>query len=674
MESRKLKTLYKKELLDVIRDKKTVLTMIVLPLILYPVIFLVALKIVTFITMTQQEQTYYIAYENVEKQEQNKLDEWIAGDEDGLEYVISSVESKDVQKDLLDEKIDAYITTNVTEKQVIYEVHYLSAISNSSAVSGLLEEEIEALAKHCAEVNAKEAGYDVEHVLYPVKTKLMDCSSNESSLGSILGSIIPFLMITSILMGAMYPAIDATAGEKERGTLETLLTLPVNNLELIMSKFFSVATIAMVSVLINVISIGGVAAYLYATVNALSQGIGEFHFASFLPAILISIVCVMAFALFMSAVVMCICAFAKSFKEANNYISPLMIVIVLIAYIGFIPNIELTEFTAFIPVANICLLMKSLLIFKYNFSLIFIVLFSNILYAFLSVTMLAKVYNTETILFGESLGGMQLFEKRENIKKGGVPSIGEGLLVLIIALLLLVYLGGLLSVHNMVVGVIVPQIFIGILPIVLCWYTKSDAKKVFKLSMPKGCHLLASVCMWLGAGSGALLIGNLLNVWFPSDSESLNDEYMAILDGLPFGCAILLMAALPAICEEIMYRGLLLAAFRKNMNVVKAIVIVSFLFGMSHLSVIKFIPTMLLGIALAYAVEKSGSIVSSAIIHLLNNGFSVFVLYYGKKISWLNDKQAESVMIMVMICLCIIATSVAVILFRKKDDYEKSSI
>ena len=664
----RLRTLYKKEILDVIRDKKTIFTMIVLPVILYPLIFLVAMQIVSFIAETQKEQNYLIAYQNVADEDRNALNEWIEGEEDGLSYSIKEVESDAPEQDLEEENIDAYITTKVTKSQVIYEIHYLSAVTDSSSVSDLLEEEIDALAKHRAEKNAREAGLDVEKTLYPVKSSFKDSSSSESSIGSILGSIIPFLMITSILMGSMYPAIDTTAGEKESGTLETLLTLPVGNMELIMSKFLSVATITVVSVFINVLSMGGIALYLYATVISLSEQAGEFHAGTFVPAILISIVCVIAFALFMSAVVMCICAFAKSFKEANNYITPLTLVVMLVAYVGFIPNIELTKVTALVPVANICLLMKDLLVFKYNFNLILIVLLSNIIYAFISVWVLSKIYNSESILFGESMSGIKLFERRKNIKKGSLPSVSESLLVLIAALLLMVYVGGLSALKNPVMGVVIPQIFIGLLPILACIYIKADMKKVFHIQMPNIRHLLGAFLLWLGTGSGVLLLSNLLSVIFPNDSQVLNDEYMTILEGIPFAGGLFLMAFLPAVCEEVMFRGYILTAMKQKMTLWGAIVLVSFLFVMSLLCLIKLLPTMLLGIALAYAVEQSESIVSSALMHFLNNGLSVFVLYYGAEIAWMNDENLSAGMIIGMAVLMCLATTLGIICLRKKAD------
>lgn len=674
MNSKKLKILYKKEIMDVIRDKKTVFTMVVLPIILYPVLFLVVMQVIMLINQSQQEKTYYIAYDKVSDEYRNLLDDWISGKEDELDYVIKEVESVDPKKDLDDEVINAYITVKETEGQVVYEINYLSAVTDSSVVCGMLKEEISSLAKKMAEENAVKAGLDVKQVLYPIEKTSVDLSTNESAMGSILGSVIPFLLITSILMGAMYPAIDATAGEKERGTLETLLTLPVNNLEMIMSKFLSVATIAVVSVLINVASMGVIAIYLFATMSSLTEGTAEFHAGSFVPAILISIVCVIAFSLFMSALVMCVCAFAKSFKEANNYVTPLTLVVMFTGYIGFIPNVELDMKTALIPVANICLLMKSLLVFKYDFILILLVLLSNIIYAFIAVWFLGRIYDSESILFGESLSGIKLFERRKNIKKGSIPSVQESILVFVVMLLLSVYVGGIMSLNNVRMGIIVPQIIIVSLPVLASIYIKGDLKKIFALHMPKGKDVVGSFFLLLGAGSLSLLISNLLNFVLKDEVEGVTDIYTSLVDGLPFGMALLLMALLPAVCEEMLFRGYMFTAFRQKMSLWKAILFVSVLFGVSHMSLVKLIPTAVLGAGLAYAFYKADSILVSLMMHFLNNALATYVLYYGDKITFLNEKRFELPLMVGMAALAVlfIPAGVKILNKRKKKLGEES--
>ncbi len=667
MNSKKLRTLYKKEIMDVLRDKKTIITMVVLPIILYPLLFLIIMQVVAMINQSQQERTYKIAYSNVAIEDKNALNAWIKGDEDKLDYKIKEVESADPKKELNDEKIDAYITTSGNDKQIIYEIHYLSAVTNSNTVCDMLDDEIDSFAKHIAEKNAKESGLDVQGVLYPIKSESKDKSSNESSIGSILGGIIPFLMITAILMGSMYPAIDTTAGEKERGTLETMLTLPVGNMDLIMSKFLSVATISIVSVLINTISMGGVAAYMFATIQSLSDGAATFKLSTFVPAILISIVCVVAFALFMSAVVMCVCAFAKSFKEANNYVTPVTLVVMLTGYIGFIPNVELTYKTALIPVANICLLMKTLLVFKYDFSLILVVLLSNIIYAFIAVGVLSKIYNSESILFGESLTGIKLFERRKNIKKGSIPTIQESLLILVIALLIMIYLGGMMSLDNPIYGVVIPQIFIGGLPLLAAFYIKADISKVFCLKLPSIEHVIGALFLIIGTSSAVMLLSNVLAYLMPDRNSAVNEGFEDILGQMPFFPALLLIALTPAVCEEIMFRGYMMTAFKNKVKLPVALIIVSILFGVMHMSLIRLLPTAILGIALGYALLRSESIVCSSLMHFINNGFSVFLMYYGDKIPALSNEELTKPVTIALIILAVVCIPIGVILLKGRE-------
>ncbi len=649
MNYQQLRTLYKKEILDVLRDKKTIFTMVVLPIILYPMLFLIAMQVIAFVNSQKEERTYLIAYDRVAEERSRELNEWMESEEDGLSYLMKEVVSEDPAGDLEAEKIDAYLTVREEEGHVVYEIHYLFSVSNSSAAADMLEEEIQALNKHKAERGAEEAGLNVKQVLYPVVSEKLDASSDESALGSILGGIVPFLMITSILMGAMYPAIDATAGERERGTLETLLTLPVGNMELIMSKFLSVATLAVVSVFVNVLSMGLVAAYMFATMSALSESAASIHFTTFIPAILIAVVCVMAFALLMSAVVMCICAFARSFKEANNYVTPVTLVVMLTSYIGFIPNVELDVVTAFIPVANICLLLKALLVFKYDFTLIFIVLMSNVLYSFAAVRLLAALYNSESVLFGESMSGVKLFERRKNIKQGGIPSVQEGLLVFVIAILLLVYLGGWVSLKHPLAGVFVPQLFLALLPVLASFYIKGDMKRIFRLSLPKPKHLLGAVILMIGSGSMVLLLANVLTSLFPDSSAGVNEGFETLLDGVPLWGAVCMIALLPAVCEEIMFRGYLLTAFGGKMGAVKAGMLVAVLFGISHMSLIRFLPTMLLGMVLALAAAKSESLVTSSLMHFMNNAVSVFILYNGDKLEFAGEPGLKVILAVLLI-------------------------
>ncbi|MDE7430052.1 MAG: ABC transporter permease, partial [Lachnospiraceae bacterium] len=351
MSTKILKTLVKKEMLDVLRDKKTVFIMLVIPIILYPLIFIGAMQVMVYISSSMEEQNYkvVVAAEDegrfLHKLEEFRQDDREAAEDEEQSYEITIVDPgsiTDYETALNEEKIDVYVSGRLQDGKVQYDVYYLSSANNSNYAAGLIMDVFDALKEDMSKQMIAEEGLDVQAVFEPITYTRQDIASSEQSIGSIMGSILPFMLVISLLMGTMYPAIDTTAGERERGTLETILTLPVTNRQLIVSKFITVAVIGIVSALLNILSMGAITFYMYKMLD-MQTDMGSFDLAKFIPAILVCILAVFAFSLFISAVAMCITSFAKSYKEANNYITPLMLVVMFVGYGGFIPNIELTQ-------------------------------------------------------------------------------------------------------------------------------------------------------------------------------------------------------------------------------------------------------------------------------------------------------------------------------------------
>lgn len=257
--------LYKKEMLDILRDKKTILVMILIPLIVYPLIFFGAMSVVSMIASNQEEATYRVAFCQVT--EENAIQKVMEQEKENRQYLFQIVEVEDWKKALNNGTIDACITQEEEKGKVVYHIQYLASVSASSTAADRMMTVLEDYRENLRKDAIKENGLDVESVLYPIRATEVDLSTDEESFGNLIGSILPFLMIVSILMGALYPAIDATAGEKERGTLETLLTLPVSNLQLIISKFLAVSTVASVSAFLNFISVGIIGVFLYQSLS-----------------------------------------------------------------------------------------------------------------------------------------------------------------------------------------------------------------------------------------------------------------------------------------------------------------------------------------------------------------------------------------------------------------------
>ncbi len=636
MNTKIIRTLVKKEMLDVFRDKKTMVMMVLVPVILYPLIFVGAMQFMSFISSSMETQNYRISVDAKDGDAFiHKLTEQPAGEERSRKEteiitIVDAAAVPDYETALNEESIDVYVSGQLREGKMQYDVYYLSSVTNSAYAANIVMEAFDELKEEMTRQKIQEAGMDLHEILEPIAYEKKDTASNEQSLGSIMGSILPFMLIISLLMGTMYPAIDTTAGERERGTLETILTLPVTNRQLIVSKFITVALIGMISALLNILSMGGIALYMYAIMD-MQTDMGTFDMGKFAPAVLVCMLSVFAFSLFISAVTMCVTSFAKSYKEANNYITPLMLVVMFIGYIGFIPNLELTQSMAMMPVANICLLIKNMLAFKVDYAAIAVVLISNVAYAVIAILFLSKIYDSEAILFSEQKGSLQLFEKRSNLQKGSVPTVADVWFVAALTILLILYAGSLLQVKFGLAGVFGTQLILLLVPLALVIYTKRDIRQTYGFARTKVSAFIGGAFMITGFFPINGVLASGLMKLFPASTDNVETAFAGIM-GDNICAALLVIALAPAVCEEMLFRGMILHSLKTRYRAVSAIAITSVLFGFYHMSLVKFVPTGLLGLVLCYVVWRTGSIYPAMLMHFLNNAYSVMVSYYPEQV------------------------------------------
>ena len=647
MRSKVVKQLLKKELLDVIRDRKAIIMLILVPLLIYPLIMFGSFAIMTMVQSNMEQAEYKVVLNvddggaladrimisNDEKKKNAKEDKTV----DYLKIVDInelSYDLADIDKALQKEEVDVYVTSEVGEDgRLVYTTKYVSSITDSDYAEVLVKDVLDELTLAEMKQTIEDAGMDSERVIHPFEIKRTNIATKEQSAGSLLGTVLPFMLVISLLMGTMYPAIDATAGEKERGTLETLLTLPARNHEIIIAKFLTVALMGIISALLNMISMGLMIFYMMKLVNSKAAGglglnMSGFRVSTFIPAMLVTVLGVFAFSLFISAVTMCITALAKSYKEANNYITPLTLVVMLTAYIGFIPNVQLTDKMALVPVANICLLIKNLLLFKAELGAVAIVLLSNVIYAILAILFLGKIYDSENILFDEGKGNIQIFQKRSNMKKGGVPTAGDTWFIICLVLILYIYIGSLIQADYGIWGIFGSQILIVSVPLLYAIYTKKSLKKTFHLKLCKPLAYVAGFILFLGVFLLENKLSNILYQLFPEEFSSTNSGLTDVLMGQGKLVTYMIVAFAPAICEEMLFRGFVFSGFKNSYKKWTAIIISAIIFGVFHTSLIRLIPTAILGGVFAYLVYSTGSLFSSMICHCFNNGIYVFEMFH----------------------------------------------
>ncbi len=667
MNVKNVKTLYKKELLDVLRDKKTVIMMVLVPIILYPLLIIISLQVMSRISVSMSEKTYVIAAGSYD----NRILADILARYDLSDYSLKLVEIDNYEEALANEEIDAYITiTNRSGKQN-YEIYFISSVTNSNYAADKVSDFLEKYSADITKEKLAAAGLDEEEILNPIDISFNDTATNEETAGSLLSSILPFMLVVSLLMGTMYPAIDTTAGERERGTLETLLTLPVTNGEIIVSKFLVVATIGIISSLLNILSLAGVGVYMYNMTSSYTNTSGGVNIIKFFPAIIVGILCIFAFAVFISAITMCVTAFAKTYKEANNYITPLSLVVMFASFISFIPNVKLNDKAALVPVTNICLLIRDMLAFKYDSRAVLLVLLSNVLYGVLAIWILGKIYNSESVLFGESAAGVQIFERRKNIRQGGTPELGDTVIVLAVTMVAMIYIGGAIQLSLGYYGVLGTQLIILLIPFAAAVYTKKDIKKTFRLKNCEVGYIIGGIVMILGAVLLGMVLTSVAGAIFPESASEAGDLQSSLL-GDSFISTLLVVAVVPAVCEELMFRGFVFSSFEDKLKPKTAILISAALFGIYHMSIVRFFATAFLGCVICYVAHKSKSIIPGMIMHFINNGLSCLTMYYpnqvGKAFPILLSEKLSLMDLLILIVIGIMLMYIGNIVINAQKD------
>lgn len=241
-------------------------------------------------------------------------------------------------------------------------------------------------------------------------------------------------------------------------------------------------------------------------------------------------------------------------------------------------------------------------------------LFSNVAYGIIAVLVLGKLYNSEAILFGDGTGNVQIFERRSNMIKGGVPSVGDACLVLPVVLVLMIYAGGFASAKSMLVGLLVTQGIVGGVPLLTAWYTKKDMRKTFRIRLCRPGFLFGGLVLMMGTILVGMLLTSITSMLFPESAESMTGSMEAIYS-YGYGVCLLLIALLPAVCEELLFRGFLLSSLEHTMKKRAAILTAAIVFGLYHMNLVQTPTTALIGMALCYVAVQSESLLPGMLMH-----------------------------------------------------------
>ena len=399
MSLRNVGIVYRKELTDSLRDRRTLVSMIVIPLLLFPVMMLgfsyLAVKLVGQ-AKKEVPQIMVLGGEDSPKV--------MAGlrNLDTIEIVppapdyVEQISNKKVRAAVeIPKGFDAALERN--EKTTIKIYMYEGEIKSSFAA--------DRVEKFFSELREKTARDRLEarklpvSLLKPFDIEQKNVAPPEKVGGSMFGGLIGYMVILLCMTGAMYPAIDLTAGEKERGTMETILCSPVERTHLVLGKFLMVLTASLASAMLSVISMGVSFLGVSKLGSLESGGRSPFQMSINPKAVLAVFGMVLPMAVLFAAALMTIALFAKSYKEAQSYLTPMTFLVVIPAVASLLPGVELNAKLALVPVLNTSLVSKEILTGTYHWNYIALIFLSSCAYAAAAMFIAVRMFQREDVLF-----------------------------------------------------------------------------------------------------------------------------------------------------------------------------------------------------------------------------------------------------------------------------------
>ena len=406
MNLRLILTIYRKELRDALRDRRTLISMIVIPSLIIPLLTFVVGRVGLRVVNQARDEVPAIA---------------VLGGEDSPSIVSRlrgarfRIEPTDGWRDRIAEKslraavqippgFEAGLKAGGAPEVTIYhhEGELKSGLAASSLEAFFREVREQAVASLLADRSLPAT------LARPFDTRRENVAPAEKVGGSIFGGLVPYLIIVLCFTGAMYPAIDLTAGEKERGTLETLLCSPVARTDIVLGKFLMVLTGSLSAMVFMLLSMG--VTVLVGGQMLLAGGLGKARAAAgglpagVLPAIdplgLLGVLAmVLPVAIFFAAVSFAIGLFARSQREAQSYLAPLLGVVLLPAAVGLLPGMELNAWLALVPLLNLSLVCREMLSGVWHWSYIALIFGSSCAYAAAALYLAVRMFRREDVLF-----------------------------------------------------------------------------------------------------------------------------------------------------------------------------------------------------------------------------------------------------------------------------------
>jgi sodium transport system permease protein len=352
-------TIFRKEFIDTVRDRRTLFFMIVFPLLLVPLLMTVIAHVQISSIQKAEEKVLRIGLVT----NGNALDlKSNLGQARNLR-VVEGISEDSAEALIKRDSLDAIIVVGEDFDRVVSELHagvirlYYKSSDDYDMVKRRVSAIVGQFERSLMAIRFKKLNLD-NSVTDAVRLEEHDVASAKERFGKGVGGMLPYFFVIFCFMGEMYPAIDLAAGEKERGTIETLLTAPVSRYQILMGKFAVVVLAGILSALASLLGLFLAVRQVQEIppeVMQLVMSILDMKTVVLILSLLIPLTA------FFAAILLSLSIFSRSYKEAQSLISPLSIVIILPVLVGVMPGIALDTTTAMIPVLNVSLATKEII-------------------------------------------------------------------------------------------------------------------------------------------------------------------------------------------------------------------------------------------------------------------------------------------------------------------------
>ncbi len=673
-----VKLILRREVRDQLRDKRTLFTIAVLPILLYPLLGMSFLQVTQF--RRQHPNKILIVGSDtlpekpalIETDEDNKSTFALSLCGDGeseaakktqglMELTVRPLSGDDdrmkardaVEKGKFDaviyfpsdfsEQIEEYRNgsglqsssddegDDVPQPTIIYDTAKDKSNIAHDRLSSVLGRWRESLVKrHLKEQKLPPA------VAKPFKMVRSDVAKKEERRAAIWSKILPFVVLIWALTGAFYPAIDLCAGEKERGTLETLLSSPARRNEIVWGKLLAIMVFSMATSVLNLFSMGVTGTFMIQRMQAITGGTLDFGpppIAS-LGWLLLALIPISAL---FSALSLAVAAMARSTKEGQYYLMPLLLISLPLMTLPMLPGTELELGTALVPVTGVMLLLRALMEGEFQQALLYVVpvLAITTLCVLLAIRWAIHQFSNETVLFRESeqfeIGAWVRHIVRD---RGDTPSVSEAILCGIMLLVIVFFAKFVVSAPGSFADLATTQA-----TVLIALVATPAALMAIMLTRKPLASLLLRRAHWL-AFPAVVLLAVCLHPLVVNSAAVLQQVYPIspdvleqlkgmekLYENVEMWQLILVMALLPAICEELAYRGFILSGLRHMGHKWGAIALSAIFFGVAHGLLQQSIMASALGMVLGYIAVQTGSLFPGVLLHFLHNSL-VFLIPY----------------------------------------------